>query len=299
MLVVKVLLIAVGAHFVATGVHSIWWGSRFRNGHPLPQRMLSSPGMPQGARRFGRELAIQGWVQVAFFGVVALTGVGWVLHDDRMSVGDGEVRLFSDSSDPWLDVVKMNVVTVITIFVYLNTRWIFRERRPERPRRSTWDADGDGQSRCAGIALIVCGTALCVTVVGICVFLTVRFMTGTADGAIPVVTPSIVFLSAPVYVVGLNLRRKGRRHLTRVLPSPGELEGEPFVLYLRSFVDDASFDAPQPRPGTPVLNQFLISGRSEEEQIARGAADWAAGGGRRARRTAAVRRRGPSVPADR
>ena len=269
MLVLKVLLIAMGVHFVATGVFNVYWGARFRDGHPLPMRMWSSPDKPEEDREFGRQLAAQGRVQIAFFGMVALAGLGWLLRDDRMSVGDEELRLFSNSTQPVLDVVKMIAATVITIFIYLNTLWIFRGRRPERPRRGAWGADTDSQSRRTGIALISWGTASCVTVVGICVFLTARFMTGTTNGPIPVITPPIVFLSAPTYVVGLNLRRKGRRHLAQVLASPEELDAEPFALYLRSFQDDASFDAAQIRPGMPALIQFLISGRSEEEQIAR------------------------------
>ena len=89
-------------------------------------------------RQFGWDLAFQGWLQLVFFSAVAVAGVVWILADDTMRIGAGEVRLFSDSTAPVLDVAKMITVTSMTFFVYLNLMFILRERRPERPRRSQW-----------------------------------------------------------------------------------------------------------------------------------------------------------------
>ncbi|MCO8275838.1 hypothetical protein M1L60_35185 [Actinoplanes sp. TRM 88003] len=146
---------------------------------------------------------------------------------------------------------------------------MFRERRVEPPRITEWTAFPNGQSRRTGRPWIWCGGAWCLLVVGVCVHLNVLIFLGDTRGAAIVLTPAAVVVSGPAYVMGLNLRRHGRRHLARVLDSPGAVGDEPFVLYLRSFVDDARLDVPQERPSMPALTKFLIAGRSEEEQIAR------------------------------
>ena len=272
MLIIKVLMIAVGAQFAATGTFDVWWGRRFRDGHPLPLRMgLTSTGTRLVNREWGGRLAVRGGLQVLLFGLVALAGALWLVRNDRMTIGAYQVRLFSPSSHLWLDAAEMFALLMLALFVQRNSAWLFRERRPEPPRVSSWTPFPKGQSRRTGRLWILCGSMWCLLVAGLCVFLTVRLMTGDTQGAVMVLTPPVVVLSAPAYVLGLNLRRHGRRHLARVLDSPAAVGDEPFVLYLRSFVDDALLDAPQERPSMPALTQFLVSGRSEEEQIARAA----------------------------
>jgi hypothetical protein len=269
-LVLKVLMIAVGAQFVTTGIFDAFWGRRFRDGYPLPERMgRNIYGDRIVDRRWGRSLWIRGSLQVAFFGLLALAGLAWLLRDDRMTVGHHQARLFSASSDPQLDLVEMFVLTVITVAIWLNSKLMFSDRRVEPAPPGTWTPFPKGQSRSKGVALIAGGTVWCAAVAGLCVFLTALMMAGHTDPGFVVFMPALVFISAPAYVAGLDLRRRGRRHRARVFTSPDEIPDRPFVLYLRSFADDVQLDVAQFRPGMPILNQFLVSGRSGEEQLAR------------------------------
>ena len=263
-------MIAVGSQFVTTGVFDAYWGRRFRDGYPLPERMGRLPsGNRIVDRKWGRGLRIRGSLQVFFFGLLALAGVGWLLRDDRMTIGPNQVRLFSASSNVSLDLLEMAALTVIPLFIYFNSYWMFAERRVEPAPPGTWVPYPNGQSRAKGAALIACGTVWCAAVAGACVFLTLLIMIGHSNLGFLVFMPAIVFLSAPAYEAGLNLRRRGRRHRATVLSSPDEITDRQFVLYLRSFADDVRLDVAQSRPGMPVLSQFLVSGRSEEEQVAR------------------------------
>jgi hypothetical protein len=268
-LVLKVLMIAVGSQFVTTGVFDAYWGRRFRDGHPLPERMGLVRGHRIVDREWGRGLWIRGSLQVFFFGLLGLAGAGWLLRDDRMTVGPNQVRLFSASSSMSLDLLEMFALTMIPIFIYFNSYWMFAERRPAPAPPGTWAPPSKGQSRAKGAALIACGTLWCAAGAGVCVVTTLLIMTGHSNPGFLVFMPAIIFLSAPAYEAGLNLRRRGRRHRATVLSSPDEIPDGPFVLYLRSFADDMRLDVAQPRPGMPVLSQFLVSGRSEEEQVAR------------------------------
>ena len=86
-------MIAVGSQFVTTGVFDAYWGRRFRDGYPLPERIGRLPGGNRIVdRKWGRGLWIRGSLQVFFFGLLALAGVGWLLRDDRMTIGPNQVR---------------------------------------------------------------------------------------------------------------------------------------------------------------------------------------------------------------
>jgi hypothetical protein len=77
-----------------------------------------------------------------------------------------------------------------------------------------------------------------------------------------------IYFSAAVQGAAKNILRYSRRHLTRVIRSPSDLDRESFVLYLRTFRSD-NLQAGFQRGGqTSVYVSPLASGRSEEEQVA-------------------------------
>lgn len=82
------------------------------------------------------------------------------------------------------------------------------------------------------------------------------------------------------FLLGRVLRRRGRLHFATIISSSDDLGTRPFVLYLRSFEDDPELARSPFQPvHPPVFHlQLLISGRTEEEQLA-----------------AAVKRMGPLV----
>ena len=167
MLIIKVLMIAVGAQFAATGTFDVWWGRRFRAGHPLPLRMgLTSTGTRLVNREWGGRLAVRGGLQVLLFGLVALAGALWLVRNDRMTIGAYQVRLFSPSSHLWLDAAEMFALLMLALFVQRNSAWLFRERRPEPPRVSSWTPFPKGQSRRTGRLWILCGSMWCLLVAG-------------------------------------------------------------------------------------------------------------------------------------
>lgn len=268
MLVLKVVIIAVGVNFVATGIHQIFWGMRFLARHPVPERMRPIPGVTRITPRAARRIVIGGWVRTTIWAVLVLNGLILVFLDDTMSIGSHQLRLFSSSSNVVLDFGKGLAVTLITIFVHQNSRIIMGSRRPERPPLSKWKPR-HRPSRRTGIMLVWWGSAVCALVIAVAVLMTVPFFTGSQRGVFLLLTPSVVYLSGPLYLVGLDLRRRGRRHLARIIMSPAELDNESFVLYLRNFADDDDLDRAESRQGIPVLTHLLLSGRGEEEQIGR------------------------------
>jgi hypothetical protein len=85
-----------------------------------------------------------------------------------------------------------------------------------------------------------------------------------------VVTPAILGLGGLVIYAGRGLRRRGRRHFARVLTSYRDAIDKPFVLYLRSFVDDVARAGLEKKNGRGVpsmVGDVVLSGRTEEEQL--------------------------------
>ncbi|MFI0374200.1 hypothetical protein ACH35V_40625 [Actinomadura sp. 1N219] len=274
MALLLVLLLTVGVVGAVRGLRWMMWGTRFLKGHPVPED-FRRPGRFDGdPQRLGFVLLLYGMVLMGFGNFTALSAGSALVRgpEDELSIGGEKLRLFSASSSPWLDVGKVIVINWIVISVLLVARIFGRRREQDGPSTGQGQSPstGQGQSPVKGRWLIAAGTLVCLATAISCVYLTfqVGFRNG-AEGPLLILTPPIVvFISPLVYMAGLNLRRRGRRHLTPTIAEPGELATDSYVLYLRSFTDDAAFDRVQDRAGSPVMHHFFIPGRSEEEQLA-------------------------------
>jgi hypothetical protein len=82
--------------------------------------------------------------------------------------------------------------------------------------------------------------------------------------------PLGMVLAGRAYDAGQDVLRFSRRHLTKIIRDPAQLDRESFGLYLRSFPKDALQATPQRLPlrGLMPLVRLFVTGRSEEEQIA-------------------------------
>ncbi|TPQ21883.1 ABC transporter substrate-binding protein [Streptomyces sporangiiformans] len=82
--------------------------------------------------------------------------------------------------------------------------------------------------------------------------------------------PVGMVLAGHVYHAGQDVLRYSRRHLTKIIRDPDDLDGESFVLYLRPFPNDALQASPQRMPwrGMMPLAGLFVTGRSEEERVA-------------------------------
>jgi hypothetical protein len=102
-----------------------------------------------------------------------------------------------------------------------------------------------------------------------------RAMTGPAAVPHPwwetyLVTPLVMVVGAFVMYAGRSLRRNGRRHRVRIIGSPRDAEEGRFVLYLRSFEDDAARAGLEWGVGRGIpslVGDVALSGRTEEEQL--------------------------------
>jgi hypothetical protein len=116
----------------------------------------------------------------------------------------------------------------------------------------------EGQSRFLGYVMVVTGRIL--TVVGtILVF-------GTAPNPLPAIGRVVV--GGFVIVGSIKLSRRGRRHVVRTISAEITTiaDGEPFVLYLRSFIDDDTLK--KHGHGVDFWRPTIrASQRTEEEQL--------------------------------
>ncbi|MGH4033901.1 ABC transporter substrate-binding protein [Actinomycetota bacterium Odt1-20B] len=267
-----ILYLALGCVLVLRGLYRMRWGTRFAKGHPIPERFEVPERAAADPRRFGVRILVHGMALMGVGNFAVITAVSALLArpKDEVQLFGEQLRLFSASSSPWLDVAKMVFVNSVAAGIYL---WARARRAAHRDGGTGAEQRAPlsgGQSRATGVLLVAAGTLLNLAVVALCVCLTVQVgFRGGVDGPLLIITPPVVvFLSPALFTVGLNLRRRGRRHLVRIITSPGELTPDGYVLYLRSFTDDAPLDRPQRREGSAVMHHFLISGRSEEEQLA-------------------------------
>lgn len=129
------------------------------------------------------------------------------------------------------------------------------------------------QSKTRGTLLRVAGVLLSLMPLGTLAFWVTEYRLwrpGDLSGS-PVLDVYLVFvLPLLALYLGRILRRRGRLHLVKVISSPGEVSTMSFVLYLRSFEDDPELARSPLQPMHPPIFflQLLISGRTEEEQIA-------------------------------
>lgn len=81
----------------------------------------------------------------------------------------------------------------------------------------------------------------------------------------------VTLLGGAMFVGGQGLSRRSRRHFVAIIRSPAEIDGVPFVLYLRSFRDDPARrkgDINTVRGVGGMLGDLTLSPLSEEEQLA-------------------------------
>jgi hypothetical protein len=266
MALLLVLLLALGVAFAIRGLRLMLWGMRFLKGHRIPENFKAPGSLDNDPQRLGLTLFLYGMV-VMFFGTFGFISAGAALlrgPKDELSVMGEKLRLFSNSTNPWLDIAKLFIVNWIAACIYLGVRWL----RGQQKEAGT--SPGEKQAPAKGRRLIAAGTLVCLVTVAVCVYLTAQVGYGDgADGPLLIITPPVIlFVSPAVYAAGLNLRRKGRRHLIPTIAVPEDLPPDSYVLYLRSFSDDDAFEKPQRLYGSAVLHHFLISGRSEEERLA-------------------------------
>ncbi|MEU3414635.1 hypothetical protein ABZ760_25835 [Streptomyces sp. NPDC006658] len=266
MALLLLLLLTVGAAVAVWGLRWMMWGTRFLKGHRVPEGFRYPSRFDGDPQRLGFVLLLYGMMVMSFGNFTAISAGSALLRgpEYEVSIAGEKLRLFSASSSPWLDIGKIIVVNWIVISLLLGARIL------RRPQEQDGPSAGEGQSVVKGWWLIATGTLVCLATATSCVYLTVQVGFGDgADGPLLILmSPVVGFVSPVVYMAGLNLRRRGRRHLIPTIAKPGELAPDSYVLYLRSFSDDAAFDRVQDRVGSPVMHQFFIPGRSEEEQLA-------------------------------
>ncbi|MET7902512.1 hypothetical protein [Streptomyces sp. NPDC005336] len=139
------------------------------------------------------------------------------------------------------------------------------------------------QRRARGRALIACGWTFRIvgTLLGLIGIQRGR-MAGTGQlvihlGESPVVIPfwgrlliALALSAAGVllFLVGRVLAGRGRQHIAHIIRSLTEIDGRPFVLYLRPFADDlAGARMPTHTPAASLGSFFRLSGRTQEESL--------------------------------
>lgn len=266
----SIAVIVLGARYLSTALQEAWWGIRLCRRFPFPDSVLRQAGITpdKGSRAVGARLLRISIAQVILWPAMMTGWFVYLLDHDTFRIGGEELRLFSDSTAPWLDIAKIAVVTTITVATYLNTKVALNVNKPGRWQGDTW-YPRTPKSRRSGLTLVAGGTLLCVAVGVLCLALIIPFFLGRTDSVLAMIAPSVIIMSGPAYGVGLKFRRRGRRHLSPVISSLRETDDFPLVLYLRTFTEDAELDQAEERMGDPVLSHLLISGRSEEEQLAR------------------------------
>lgn len=264
LLVASVSLVA-GYLIAVRAMIRFWLGSYMYKRNGLPEGFAPSQ---EAVNPQSRGMA---WMAVGFIFMflsfnMMVTSISYFAAHQSFSITGETLRMFSLSSSPWLDLAKMITTTSTVVFCHLFTKNQLIGFRGKGFIFRGWQG---GRSKATGRALEVAGTLICVITAAVAISITVDFMLGNGTGRPTLMfAPSIIYLSGPVYRAGGDLRRQGRRHRSPLIANPDDIIGSPFVLYLRSFVDDSRRNRSQFRAGQPVLNQFLISGRSQEEQIA-------------------------------
>ncbi|SCK20235.1 hypothetical protein H181DRAFT_01471 [Streptomyces sp. WMMB 714] len=245
-------------------------GRRMRRGGPAPSFMTPLPATEKERTEVGDAGVLSGGFKVltgaVMLGLMAvLASRDWHLWGETISVA-------GKSSSPGLEVLGLFVSASAFGALYFSIHTQREQHLPHRGARE-WalqePAAGSevAQSRGKGLLLIAAGTLVCVASVTVSAFLTVRVFFTDPPPYVELV-PLAVGASGPVYAFGLNVVRRGRRHLVRIVTDHGELERDSFILYLRWFKDDSLLDRAYPRIGSPLLLHFAISGASEEERLA-------------------------------
>ncbi|WP_457033983.1 hypothetical protein [Kitasatospora sp. P5_F3] len=86
-----------------------------------------------------------------------------------------------------------------------------------------------------------------------------------------VLPPSMMGAGFLLLSVGLRLCRRARQQLAPVIAAPEEVLGTRYVLYLRTFDEDelrTAFEVPVVRGPSGLLELFMLSDRTDEEQLA-------------------------------
>ncbi|GAB2816851.1 hypothetical protein [Lentzea nigeriaca] len=252
---------AADALFV--GLFRIQAGRRMVAGGPAPFSM-SPPRSAEEHIGIGKAGIVSGTLKAAT-GAVMLAGMAWLASQDWHLWGH-TLSFVGRSSSRNLEVLGTLVSGATAAAVYVSIRLARERHLPAKGlgKRTKKRDPRKAQSRAAGAALIVAGTAISAVCVALSGYLTIDLLTA-APLPYTEITPMAVVLSGPVHVAGLNLVRRGRRHFVKILTNY-QLEQD-FVLYLRWFMEDGFLDRAYPRAGTPFLSHFLISGASEEEQL--------------------------------
>ncbi|KAB8190068.1 hypothetical protein FH608_037080 [Nonomuraea phyllanthi] len=259
----------VGLELIAEGVFRALAGGRMRRGGPGPSFM--SPPVTERERIEVGDAGIVSGCLKALVGT-AMLGLTTVLAFQDWRLWGETFSLVGESSSPYLDILGLFFTSTTAGATYMV---IILERDRHLPRkelrrsrtRAAAPRPPVAPSRKVGSLLVAVGTLLCAICVVPCLYVTVEVFFFTPPPYIEIV-PLVVGLSGPVYVAGLNLIRRGRRHFVRILSDLRDMENDSFILYLRWFEEDSFLDRAYPRMGSPLLLHFAISGASEEERLA-------------------------------
>lgn len=209
-------------------------------------------GLPDQSR-------VKGWALLAAGVLIRLVGAfGGLLGMWRWQLSKSSVPAVAfDLSPPWWDAV-VAVSALAGAGAAVRTGYLIARRRP-----LPWPRAGEA------LALLL---AIDFT------FVLIGWMSHDGGASIPwwdrfIVLPATAVASVELFRLGRALGVVGRKHLVEVINSPQELGADSYVLYLRSFDDDlrrASLEENQSHPPGPgaVLPDLLLSGRTDEEQLA-------------------------------